>query len=853
MTTNYRKNINIKNNLISLSVFLIAALTSVLLIMTAINMLDVPKANKNRKDNQTASSDNLNPESEEPRESVEEPMISSEYWDRGEEWREKAKNRLEEKKKSRQFDGEFGKGEGPGSSVPYSGSFGAGIPENIPNIDISGNKNIPDIPFGSKNPGNTISLGSERRPHLPVFEILGKPNYSFLKVMVMDNYYGNRWVASQEKPEVRLMLNVDMTKGLVDNSVKIKPLEPSKGHLPTLSGESEIKYHHSLLEYAKSGTYMSEVVIDDYYEVEYKNPPGEVMLINADVDATYTYNITVSEKLGELVERLIADSSSDYEAIKNTEKYLAENYILNNSIVKDYGDKDGIMSFLFEEKQGNTLDFMSAYTYILRAAGIPCRLAVGYKINKELPYQIVYLNQTYIYPEIKFKNYGWVPMESMDRIFGYDPSFKPSVDTVTKIKSMDPEAKRGTGFTVKGTTKDIKGNPLNDMPVLIYVKKDKNEPVLSYGKTTVKNGEFSSQLSLTDDTGAGRYQVVADLLENDTYITSSSDPELKVTTDTLIQLDSPDSIVGRNFKVSGKLLDSYSGEVIGEKLVLSLSFEHDMMNEKLEIDNTGSFSKTIQVGDTGKVRKDKDFFFVRRFPLVYKVSFEGTDIFYSSSTSQNLFVWELLWLRIAVTLAVIFLIITIIIVRTWKNRKIQVTLQNELSETVSAEKPIILEYDYKDKGVFTSAAGTKRLSIAFPQIKDGLPLTWGVMEELAVRFVDIYGYASEVNAVFQHKGTYRIRFKGNGDEVSSTVSIVDYREEVIYQGKMFIQRISDEDNSINAIMTLREIYEVVEPKIPSDRHGILGEVFEILEKAVYSDVNILREDYEKLYLGIRKL
>ena len=442
--------INIKQNLISLSVFLFIALLSAVLIMTAINMLEIPKPEASGKGDQTSSPKNTdksagNNSSNRADNNIDNngktPDIS-EYWDRGKEWRERAKQQLEERKSAgnKLRDG-YAYGSQPGSFAPRggNGAFTPHMPQDMPNVDISGNQEFPDMPFGMKEPdGNTMAMGDGKRPHVPVFEILGKPNYSFLKVMTMENYQGNHWVMAKEKPEVKLMLGVERTKGFVRNSVKIKPIEPSEGYLPVLSGEFDLKYTHSVLEYQKSGSYFSEVRIDDYYEMAYKTPPGELELINADVDDSYNYDVIIPELMDEIIDRVIEGSSSDYEAIKNVEKFLAENYTLNNNITKSYGEQDAIIAFLFgEQKQGNTMDFMSAYTYILRSEGIPCRLALGYKIDKEQPYQIVYLDQTYIYPEIKFKDYGWVPMEIMDKVFGFNQSYEPYISTVTEISSMD--------------------------------------------------------------------------------------------------------------------------------------------------------------------------------------------------------------------------------------------------------------------------------------------------------------------------------------------------------------------------------------------------------------------------------
>jgi len=58
-------------------------------------------------------------------------------------------------------------------------------------------------------------------------------------------------------------------------------VEPSKGYIPVLSGNFEMKYEFSLLEYKQSGVFYSTGVIENFYEMKYEDPPTEAELINA--------------------------------------------------------------------------------------------------------------------------------------------------------------------------------------------------------------------------------------------------------------------------------------------------------------------------------------------------------------------------------------------------------------------------------------------------------------------------------------------------------------------------------------------------------------------------------------------
>jgi len=57
------------------------------------------------------------------------------------------------------------------------------------------------------------------------------------------------------------------------------------------------------------------------------------------------------------------------------------------------------------------------------------------------------------------------------------------------------------------------------------------------------------------DISAGKYHIIADVLENDVYRTSSSDPELKILADTFIDLEERSDIIGNKLNFAGRIVD----------------------------------------------------------------------------------------------------------------------------------------------------------------------------------------------------------------------------------------------------------------------------------------------------------
>jgi len=73
----------------------------------------------------------------------------------------------------------------------------------------------------------------------------------------------------------------------------------------------------------------------------------------------------VPEVVERIVDEVIENCETDYEAIKFVEKFLLENYTYDNTVLNNYGSGDAVVSFLTgKDRVGNHLDFVSAYAII---------------------------------------------------------------------------------------------------------------------------------------------------------------------------------------------------------------------------------------------------------------------------------------------------------------------------------------------------------------------------------------------------------------------------------------------------------------------------------------------------------
>ncbi len=117
-------------------------------------------------------------------------------------------------------------------------------------------------------------------------------------------------------------------------------------------------------------------------------------------------------------------------------EYLrSEEFTYSQDIDAPPRDADGVDYFLFETKTGYSDYFASSMVVMLRAVGVPARLAAGYapgEFNEEHGVRIVRDNDSHGWAQVFFPEYGWIDFEptpqwpmherNMTTGSGFDPS-----------------------------------------------------------------------------------------------------------------------------------------------------------------------------------------------------------------------------------------------------------------------------------------------------------------------------------------------------------------------------------------------------------------------------------------------
>jgi len=123
-------------------------------------------------------------------------------------------------------------------------------------------------------------------------------------------------------------------------------------------------------------------------------------------------NITARTR--ELAYRITKDMSTPYEKVKAIQEFLKVKYRydLDYSVAPEGWEPNDW--FLFESRKGICGHFNSAFVVLVRAAGIPARLAYGYYLlpGDDGEPQKVYSTWAHAWAEVEFDGIGWLAFEA---------------------------------------------------------------------------------------------------------------------------------------------------------------------------------------------------------------------------------------------------------------------------------------------------------------------------------------------------------------------------------------------------------------------------------------------------------
>jgi len=183
-------------------------------------------------------------------------------------------------------------------------------------------------------------------------------------------------------------------------------------------------------------------------------PPGTAP---ADV-APYDQPVEVTAPVQALTERIIAGETSDYGKAAALQAFFRddeEGFTYSESVPTD-GSPDALQDFLYQ-RAGFCQQYATAMAAMLRVAGVPSRVAVGFTSGTRTVdgSYLVTTEQAHAWPEAWFDGVGWLRFEPTPSVAGIrPPAYETAAEGGTGSDVDTPEATTAPGEEATGPESD---------------------------------------------------------------------------------------------------------------------------------------------------------------------------------------------------------------------------------------------------------------------------------------------------------------------------------------------------------------------------------------------------------------
>jgi transglutaminase-like putative cysteine protease len=118
-------------------------------------------------------------------------------------------------------------------------------------------------------------------------------------------------------------------------------------------------------------------------------------------------------RIGQIAERWTAGATSDYRKVLAIQQHFHGPSFVYSTDVEPADDADGLLEFLTQTRTGFCQQYSSAMAVMVRALGLPARIAVGYRsgTRQEDGSYLVQSDDAHVWVEVLFPGYGWLPFE----------------------------------------------------------------------------------------------------------------------------------------------------------------------------------------------------------------------------------------------------------------------------------------------------------------------------------------------------------------------------------------------------------------------------------------------------------
>jgi len=455
------------------------------------------------------------------------------------------------------------------ANLPFNLSdFADFLPLNI--SDLADSIYLDPYPVVFHNSSDIESPFPNNLSNIPLFNVSNAASTAYLSNFVGLAYEGGSWRLSNDA-DYQFYEGQNIDYGVTGYSafsrdgIRIVPLINISGFIPTSVYTTNLRSSQRLIFYPEEGVFFSPDQMSDPYgftTVHYAFE--ESVLRNAETMEDEEYlqlPSTITVRTRWLAREITKEYSSPYERAKALELYLKENYQYDQDYTPAPSGHEPVDWFLFEEKRGVCTNFASAFVVMARSIGLPSRLVTGFVIAPKIQEQSVYASQAHAWAEVGFKDLGWILFEptSGGEQGHYVNEPIPPVETITTITYISRSTiGKGEEFFVIGYVSTVGGEPVDEMPVEIFLLKIEGDMGVVwgevYGEGETEDGFFNITCQALVGMEAGAYYIVAHSLGRAQYLESWSDESVLTPTVTEITFMNTTSIRrGDYFQVVGSV------------------------------------------------------------------------------------------------------------------------------------------------------------------------------------------------------------------------------------------------------------------------------------------------------------
>ena len=270
-------------------------------------------------------------------------------------------------------------------------------------------------------PGDIANLARSNELAFNVTFLDKTPVYSqrYWRALVLDAYDGNRWYRSQA--------NKEQATPIIQQLANYQPEvegEPTTYQIIAQPSFQSWLYALDVAKVDKEKSNDATIFILPDFTLFSKKPLNQTMSYHVESFLTTPLNITLNDELKarNLLYPVGTNPQLEQEAIKLKQQFKQPEAIVNE-VLQQFRQQafyytlnppllinNSLDQFYFETKKGFCVHYASAFTYLMRAAGVPARVVTGYlggEYNPNGSYYSLYQYDAHAWSEVWLEGIGW--------------------------------------------------------------------------------------------------------------------------------------------------------------------------------------------------------------------------------------------------------------------------------------------------------------------------------------------------------------------------------------------------------------------------------------------------------------